>query len=71
MPIPITLVIIPIFLGIMYVTPFEQPEEPKPEFNSEPSSDVLFFGLMLIWIMVLLRILVQFKKGTFRITQRY
>ena len=73
MVIPIIiLVAIPVFLGIVYVPPFDQPEELETEvISSEPNMSILYFMLIGIWIIFLLRILLQVKKGTFRITQRY
>ena len=46
------------------------------EFNDEviseePGVNILYFLLMIIWIIFLLRILLQVKKGTFKATQRY
>jgi hypothetical protein len=71
MPI-IILVAIPVFLGIVVVSPFDQPEEPKNEIISEePNDNILYFVLTLIWIVVLMRILLQIKKGAFKVTQRY
>ncbi len=68
----IVLLIIPIFLGIVYVTPFEQPKEIENEVMSE-ESDFMFIHFILIgiWTIVLLRIILQIKKGTFKLTQRY
>lgn len=68
----IVLLIIPIFLGIVYVTPFEQPKEIEKEVMSE-ESDFMFIHFILIgiWTIVLLRIILQIKKGTFKLTQRY
>ena len=85
MVIPIiVLIAIPLFLGIVYSPPFELPEEINDEiileepneFNDEaisegPSMDILYFMLMVIWAIFLLRILLQVKKGTFKVTQRY
>ena len=85
MVIPIiVLIAIPLFLGIVYVPPFDLPEEindeiiseESNEFNDEviseePSMDILYFMLMVIWTIFLLRILLQIKKGTFKVTQRY
>jgi len=94
MVIPIIiLVAIPIFLGIVFVPPFDQPEElndeivlePKfndeiilePKFNDEvilvekPGMNILYFLLLGIWAIILLRILIQIKKGTFKVTKRY
>jgi len=73
MVIPIiTLVAIPIFLGIVVVSPFDLSEEPKNEIISEERNDnVLYFVLIVIWIIVLMRILLQIKKGTFKATKRY
>ena len=74
MPIPIIiLVAIPIFLGIVYMPPFDmpEPEEVKPTVPKEPGMSILFFMMMVIWIIFLLRIMIKLKKGTFRVTQRY
>ena len=73
MVIPIIiLVAIPVFLGIVYVPPFDQPEELETEvISSEPNMSILYFMLIGIWVIFLLRILLQVKKGTFKITQRY
>ncbi len=78
----IILITIPIFLGIVVVSPFDQPEEfneeiilEEPEFNeeisSEPGVNVLHFLLIVIWTIILLRIVLQIKKGTFKVTKRY
>ena len=73
MVIPIViLVTIPVFLGIVYVAPFEQPEEIEPqEIPEEPDVRILYFILMGIWTLYLIKIIFQIKKGTFRTTQRY
>ncbi len=73
MVIPIIiLVTIPVFLGIVYVTPFEQPEEIEPqEIPEEPDVRILYFILMGIWTLYLIKIIFQIKKGTFKTTQRY
>jgi NADH:ubiquinone oxidoreductase subunit 5 (subunit L)/multisubunit Na+/H+ antiporter MnhA subunit len=94
MVIPIIiLVTIPIFLGIVAVSPFDQPEEfneeiileepefndeiilEEPEFNdetsSEPGVNVLYFLLIVVWTIILFRMLLQIKKGTFKATKRY
>ncbi len=73
MVIPIiTLVAIPIFLAIVVVSPFDLPEEPKNEIISEERNDnFLYFVLIVIWTIVLIRILLQIKKGTFKATQKY
>ena len=65
----IILVAIPIFLGIVSVSPFDLPEEFNEEMVSEePDLSILYFMLMGIWIILLMRILIQIKKGTFKIT---
>jgi len=68
----IVLVIIPIFLGIVYMPPFDQPAEEEPrEISDEPDVSILYYILMGFWTLYLIKILLQIKKGTFRITQRY
>ena len=72
MVLPIIVLIgIPIFLGIAYVTPFDQPEEIEEVIVEEPDGGILYFFLMIIWIIFLMRILVQIKRDTFKATQRY
>ncbi len=73
MVIPIIiLVAIPVFLGIVVASPFDEPEEPKNEMVSEePNDNILYFVLIAIWAFFLMRILLQIKKGTFKATQKY
>ncbi len=83
MVIPIIiLVAIPIFLGIVAVSPFDQVEEfndetiLEPEFNDElipeePDMTILYFLFIGIWTVILIRMLLQIKKGTFKATKRY
>jgi len=73
MVIPIiVLVSIPIFLGIVYIPPFDQPVEEEPMEVPEGSDvNILYFILMGIWTLYLIKILLQVKRGTFKITQRY
>ena len=73
MVIPIiTLIAIPIFLGIVVASPFDLPEEPKNEIISEERNDnVLYFVLIVIWTIILMRILLKIKRGTFKATQKY
>jgi len=81
MVIPIIiLVTIPIFLGIVAVSPFDQVEEfndeiilEVPKFNDETSSEpdmtILYFLFIVIWTIILMRMLLQIKKGTFKVTK--
>jgi len=73
MVIPIiVLITIPIFLGIVYVTPFDQPEEIDSQvISEEPDMSIFYFILMVTWTIFLFRFLLKIKKGTFKITQRY
>lgn len=73
MVIPIiVLITIPVFLGIVYVAPYDQPEEIDSQvISEEPDLSILYFILMVTWTIFLLRILLKIKKGTFKITQRY
>ncbi len=68
----IMLVTIPLFLGIVYVAPFDQPEDTDSEvISEEPDVSILYYILMVIWTFYLLRILLRLKKGTFKVTLRY
>jgi len=73
MVIPIIiLVAIPVFLGLVFVSPFDQPEEIKKEvIPKEPDTNIIYFLLMGIWTLLLIRILFKIKKGTFKATQKY
>jgi len=73
MVIPIIiLVAIPIFFGIVVVSPFDQLEEFNDEvILEEPDMTILYFLFIGIWTVILLRMLLQIKKGTFKVTKRY
>ncbi len=58
------------------MSPFDMPEQVESEevehtVPKEPGMSILFFMMMVIWIIFLLRIIIKLKKGTFRMTQRY
>ncbi len=73
------LVIIPIILGLVTVSPFEEliEEEPIGEpveiVPTEPQSDigVLSFILFTIWFLIVIRILYKLKRGTFKIRAKF
>lgn len=72
MVIPIIILIaIPIFLGIFFVPPFDLEETDDEIILEEPTVDILYFLLIGIWAIILLRMLLQIKKGTFKATKRY
>ena len=73
MVIPIIiLVAIPIFLGLVFISPFDESEEVKKEvISKEPDTNIVYFLLMGIWTLLLIRILFKIKKGTFKATQKY
>ena len=68
----IVLVSIPIFLGIVYMPPYDLPVEEDPKVvPEEPDVNILYYILMGIWTLYLIKILLQVKRGTFKVTQRY
>jgi hypothetical protein len=68
----IVLLVIPIFLGIVYMPPFDMPVEEEPkEIPEEPDASILYYILMGLWSLYLIRIIFQLKKGSFKVTQRY
>jgi len=68
----IILVSIPIFLGLVYMPPFDQPVEVEPKvIPEEPDVSILYYILMIIWSLYLIKIILQVKKGTFKVTQKY
>ena len=76
MVVPIILLVaIPIFLGIVYMPPFDMPVEPEvpeaAEIPEEPDVNILYYILMGIWTLYLIKILLQVKRRTFKVTQRY
>ena len=73
MVVPIIIIVaIPIFLGLVYMPPFDMPAEEEPkEIPEEPDVSILYYILMGIWSLYLIKIILQVKKGTFKVTQRY
>ena len=71
MVIPIiVLVAIPIFLGIVYMPSFDQSVDEEPrEIPEEPDVSILYYILMGFWTLYLIKILLQIKRGTFKVTQ--
>ncbi len=68
----IVLVSIPIFLGIVYIPPYDLPVEDEPkEIPEKPDMSILYYILMGIWTLYLIKIILQVKKRTFKVTQRY
>ena len=71
MVFPLTmLIIIPVILAIVTYPIFEEPREEEPIETITPESDsrtqLLFFTLVVIWLLFLLRILYLVKKGNFK-----
>lgn len=67
------LIIIPIILPIIMISPFEMPVLEEEETEQVPASDgtyTVFFILSVIWLLMLLRVLYQLKKRTFKIRTR-
>lgn len=67
------LIIIPIILPIIMISPFEVPVLEEEETVQVPASDgtyTVFFILSVIWLLMLLRVLYQLKKRTFKIRTR-
>ncbi|MGY5147127.1 MAG: hypothetical protein ACW9W4_03935 [Candidatus Nitrosopumilus sp. bin_7KS] len=73
MVVPIIVLLgIPILLGIVYMPPYDLPVEEEPnEIPEEPDVSILYYILMGIWTLYLIKILLQVKKGTFKVTQRF
>ncbi len=73
MVVPIIVLLgIPILLGIVYMPPYDMPVEEEPkEIPEEPDVSILYYILMGIWALYLIKILLQVKRKTFKVTQRY
>lgn len=73
MVVPIIVLLgIPILLGIVYMPPYDLPvEEEQNEIPEELDVSILYYILMGIWTLYLIKILLQVKKRTFKVTQRY
>jgi len=73
MVLPILVIVaIPVFLGIVYMPPFDMPVEEEPkEIPDDPDVSILYYILMVIWTLYLIKILLQVKRKTFKVTQRY
>lgn len=68
-------IIIPIILGIVTVSPFDEPQIEESvqlkEIDDQSNFEILYFFLMIIWFIFLFRILFQLKKGTFSLQRKY
>ena len=80
MVLPVIIIVaIPIFLGLVYMPPFDMPVEEEPKeiseepkgISEEPDVSILYYILMGIWSLYLIKIILQVKKGSFKVTQRY
>ena len=73
MVVPIIVLLgIPILLGIVYMPPYDLPvEEELKEIPEEPDVSILYYILMGVWTLYLIKIIFQVKKGNFKVTQRY
>ena len=60
---------IPIILGIVIVSPFDEPieEEPIEVPQERPDMTPIYILLGLIWLFFLIRVLRQIMKGTYRV----
>ena len=74
------LVIIPIILGIVTVSPFEElieeepiEEEPVEIAPTEPQNGFGAFSFILftIWLLIVIRVLYKLKRGTFKIRDKF
>ena len=74
------LIILPIILTLVTVSPFEEliEEEPIEEYPveitpTEPQSNfgVIAFILFTIWLLIVIRILYKLKRGTFKIRTKF
>lgn len=66
-------IILPIILSIITVSPFEEQRE-SPEPISPPTDSnnrMIFFILFMIWLLFIIRIFYQFKKGKFKPQRRF
>ena len=69
------LIILPIILTLVTVSPFEEPieEEPVEITPTEPQSGfgVISFIVFTIWLLIVIRILYQLKRRTFKIRTKF
>ena len=64
-------IIIPLILGIVTVTPFDEPEIDKSIVNDDSKFGIFYFLMILVWTFFLSRILLQLKKGTFSLQRKF
>ena len=74
------LIILPIILTLVTVSPFEEPIEEEPIegepveiIPTEPQSGfgVISFIVFTIWLLIVIRILYKLKRGTFKIRTKF
>ncbi len=65
-------------MGIVIAPTFDPPKESVEEISIQddtswdiPDRNFIYFFMMLIWLFFLIRILIQIRKGTFKIQKRF
>jgi hypothetical protein len=62
------LVAIPLILGIVTVSPFDSEEEPPTNIvfpEEKPNFAILFFTLLTIWMLFMIKTLYLLRKGRY------
>jgi len=69
----VIVIFIPIILGIVTVSPFDEPQvmEKSEKIDNDSKFGMFYFFLMIIWFFFLFRILFQLKKGTFSLQRKF
>ena len=69
------IILIPIILTIVSISPFEAPVQEESEDISLPESDtnfsILYFALLIVWLLLILRVLYHVRRGTFKIQTKF
>ena len=71
----VSVVVLPIIMLILAASPFDEPikiepSEPAPPENID-NAGATFFILWVIWLLIIIRIVYQVRKGNFRIKKGF
>lgn len=68
-----SLIIIPVILTIVIVSPFDQKTDLQDKVHDEQQSDLgmMLFILMIVWMLMLARILYLMRKGKYNIRTKF
>ncbi len=71
----VSVVVLPIIMLVLAASPFDEPIKIEPSEPTPPekidNAGATFFILWVIWLLIIIRIIYQVRKGNFRIKKGF